>query len=342
MVALKAAEVDSFVARPDPKRPVVLVFGPDLGLVRERTEAIISASVDDMRDPFALVRLEGDDLASEPSRLIDEALTMPLFGGRRAILVKAGGRNFAPAVETLLTAPLTDCRVVIEAGDLRRNAPLRTICERAKNAAAIPCYADGERELARLIDDEMRAASLTIAPDARAALVALIGGDRRASRNEIRKLALYAHGKDRVTLDDVDAVVADASSLAYDGIADSTFAGKAQDVQTHYAKARGAGTLPNVIAGSTLRQVLDLHRAKLAIEAGEPIEQAMGSFRPAIHFRRKPFVEAALRAWSSERLANVMQQLALAANESRRRPALGDAIVERALLAVAQSARRRD
>ena len=40
----------------------------------------------------------------------------------------------------------------------------------------------------------MRAAKLTIAPDARAALVSLIGGDRQASRSEIRKLALYAHG----------------------------------------------------------------------------------------------------------------------------------------------------
>jgi DNA polymerase-3 subunit delta len=342
MVALKAADIDAFVARPDPKRPIVLVFGPDLGLVRERTEAIIRASVDDPRDPFALARLDGDELSSEPSRLIEEALTVPLFGGRRAILVKAGGRNFAPAVETLLTAPIADCRVVIEAGDLRRNAPLRMMCERAKTAAVITCYADGERELARLVDDEMRAASLTIAPDARAALVALIGGDRRASRNEIRKLALYAHGKDRVTLDDVDAIVADASSLAFDAIADAAFAGKAQEVQTHYAKARGAGTLPNVIAGSALRQVLDLHRAKLAIEAGEPMENAMGSFRPAVHFRRKPFVEAALRAWSSARLAYAMQQLASAANDSRRRPALGDAIVERALLSVAQSARRKD
>jgi DNA polymerase-3 subunit delta len=342
MVALKAADIDAFIARPDPKRPIVLVFGPDLGLVRERTEAIIRASVDDPRDPFAHARLDGDELSSEPSRLIEEALTVPLFGGRRAILVKAGGRNFAPAVETLLSAPLADCRVVIEAGDLRRNAPLRNICERAKNAIVIACYADGERELARLIDDEMRAASLTIAPDARAALIALIGGDRRASLNEIRKLALYAHGKDRVTLDDVDAVVADASSLAFDAIADATFAGKAQEVQTHYAKARGAGTLPNVIAGSALRQVLDLHRAKLAIEAGEPMENAMGSFRPAVHFRRKPFVEAALRAWSSARLAAAMQQLASAANDSRKRPALGDAIVERALLSVAQSARRKD
>src|SRR5471030_3214644 len=99
MVALKAAEIYAFVARPDPKRPIVLVLGPDAGLVRERTEAIILSSVDDVRDPFALARLDGDELASEPSRLIEEALTVPLFGGRRAILVKAGGRNFAPAVE---------------------------------------------------------------------------------------------------------------------------------------------------------------------------------------------------------------------------------------------------
>ena len=96
---LKTAEVEAFVARPDPARPIVLVFGPDAGLVRERAEAIIHASVDDPNDPFALVRLDGDALASEPSRLVEEAHTVPLFGGRRAVWVKAGGRNFAAAVE---------------------------------------------------------------------------------------------------------------------------------------------------------------------------------------------------------------------------------------------------
>src|SRR5262245_5242821 len=39
MVALKGADIDKFVARPDPARPIVLVFGPDAGLVRERAEA---------------------------------------------------------------------------------------------------------------------------------------------------------------------------------------------------------------------------------------------------------------------------------------------------------------
>src|SRR5476649_499036 len=152
MVALKPAEIDAFVARPNPERTVVLVCGPDAGLVHERAEKLIKLSVDDPNDPFALVRMEGDLLASEPSRLVEEAHTVPLFGGRRAVWVKAGGRNFAAAVEAVLAAPPTDCRIVIEAGDLKRNAPLRAICEKAKCAAVLPCYIDTERDLIRLVD----------------------------------------------------------------------------------------------------------------------------------------------------------------------------------------------
>ena len=102
MVAIKAASADAFVARPDPARPVVLVFGPDAGLVSERVNALVKASVDDVNDPFALARLEGEDVTANPARLVEEAQTIPLFGGRRAVWVKAGGRNIAPAVEALL------------------------------------------------------------------------------------------------------------------------------------------------------------------------------------------------------------------------------------------------
>src|SRR6266508_5837180 len=176
MVALKGSEIERFLARPN--RPIVLVFGPDAGLVHERAEVLVRMSVDDPKDPLQLARLDGDDLAGEPTRLVEEANTIPLFGGRRAVWVKAGARNFAPAVEALLAATSPDCRVVIEAGDLRRTAPLRALCERARNAAALPCYEDGQKDLERLIDTEMREAGLTIAPEARAALVPLLGGDR--------------------------------------------------------------------------------------------------------------------------------------------------------------------
>ena len=195
-------------------------------------------------------------------------MTVPLFGGRRAIRVKAGSRNFASAIDTLAELPLKDCRIVIEAGELRPESPLRKACERARTAVAIACYPDTERDLAKLIDDELRLSDLRIAPDARATLMALLGGDRQASRNELRKLALYAHGAGEVTLDDVMAVVADASELKIDPIVDGAFAGKAQVVETEFAKAMIAGTYPGMIISAAQRQAAWLHKTSLGGRRG--------------------------------------------------------------------------
>jgi len=338
MVAIKAADVDAFVARPDPKRPTVLVFGPDAGLISERVEALIKTSVDDPNDPFALARLGAEELSAEPSRLVEEAQTIPLFGGRRAVWVKAAGRNIAPAVEALLALPISDCRVVIEAGDLRRNAPLRMLCERAKNAAALPCYADSERDRARLIDEEMRAAGLTLTADARALLIPLLGGDRAASRGEVRKLALYARGRGQVSVDDVAAVVSDASALALDDIVDAAFAGRPAELETQLAKARTAGSAAGSILFAAQRQVAQLHRWRTMIESGAPF--SLDAAQPPLNFRRKAAVEAALKSWSAARLTAAMSELADAALESRRTGALDDTIAARALLSIAAKARR--
>ena len=341
MVALRGKEIDAFLARPDPSRPIILLYGPDTGLVRERADSLMASAVDDPNDPFSLVRMDGDELAAEPSRLVEEAMTVQLFGGRRAIRIRAGSRSFASGIDTLAEMQPKDCRIVIEAGELRPDAPLRKACEKAKSAVAIACYADTERDLARLIDDELRASNLTIAPDARVALTSLLGGDRQASRNEIRKVALYAHGQREVTLDDVVAIVTDASGMALDPIVDNAFAGRAADVETMFTKAMAAGTYPGLIIMSAQRHAALLHKARLSIEEGRSELDALESGFPRLHFSRKSLVETALRNTSAERMARVMAQLADAAFDMRKQSSLAEVIAQRALLAIAVNARRR-
>jgi len=341
MTAVKAADVDRFIAKPNPAQSIMLVFGPDAGLVRERVDALVRASVDDPSDPFALARIEGDELAGNPARLVEEAHTVPLFGGRRAVLVKAGTRNIAAAVEMVVASPSSECRIIIEAGDLRKNAPLRALCEKVKVAAALPCYADNERALAQLIDEELQAEKLGIEPDARAALLGLLGGDRLASRNEIRKLVLYAKGQKNIDLNDVMAVVADASEMALDGVIDAAFAGRTADADSEFSKARASGSSPAAIISAAIRQVANLHKMELAIEGGDSIEFAMKRAAPPVHFSRERQVSEALRAWSPLRLLRAMEQLAEASLEMRRNAPIAEAIAQRTLLSLALTARKK-
>src|ERR1700689_2006000 len=341
MVALRGKEIDAYLARPDPGRPIVLLYGPDAGLVRERAEALLASAVDDPSDPFSLVRLDGEELSAEPSRLVDEAMTVPLFGGRRAIRVRAGSRSFASGIDTLAETPLKDCRIGIEAGELRPESPLRKACERAKTAVAIACYPDTERDLARLIDDELKLSSLRIASDARAVLMSLLGGDRQASRNELKKLALYTHGKGEVTLDDVMAVVADASELKLDPIVDGAFAGKPELVESEFAKAMTAGTYPGMIISSAQRQAAWLHKSALAVAEGTPASALLDSGFPRLHFSRKPMVETALRNFTPARLVSIIEQLATAALDMRKQTGLAAVIAQRTLMSIAVNAKRR-
>jgi DNA polymerase-3 subunit delta len=123
----------------------------------------VRASVDNPDDPFSLVRIEGDDLSGESAAPRRGSQHHSLFGGRRAIWVKPTSRNIASAVESLLGATSPDCRVVIEAGDLKN---LRRSV-RCANARRMPWHCPVMQTASaispRLIDDEMKQAGLSIA-----------------------------------------------------------------------------------------------------------------------------------------------------------------------------------
>jgi DNA polymerase-3 subunit delta len=317
----------------------VLVFGPDAGLVHERAETLVHNAVDDPTDPFLLARIESDELAANTMRLVEEAQTIPMFGGRRAVWVRAGGRhNIAPAVEALLALPALECRIVIEAGDLRRTAPLRSLCEKARQAAAIVCYADDEKALGRLLDRELREGGLTIADDARAMLLPLLGGDRQASRSELTKLLLYARGKSRIEAEDVAAVVTNASAVGVDAAVDFALTGRFADLETEFGRLMAAGTSAGSIVWATQRHLSELHKLRLAVDDGATVDSVVSTSWPRAQFRREQPVRAALRIWTAPRLAETIVQFGKAALDVRQHADLAEPLLQRALMAVASTA----
>ena len=335
MVGVKAHEVEGALRQRNPDVGVLLFYGPDAGLVAERARAVAEAAVDDPKDPFQLVRIDGDALAADPVRLMDEAGTIGLFGGRRAIWIRPTTRNLAPALDLLLkAAPLRDALVVIEAPDLNRSSPLRTLCERSPRALALPCYADRDRDLGDLIDITLREAGLSINREARAFLLASLGGDRMATRAELAKLVLYAHGQREVTPDDIEAAISDVSGLALDSVVDAAFSGQRGAADAGFRRTITEGTPPATILGAALRHGIALLTARIEIDRGKPAAAVIPAWR-GLHFSRKPAIEAHLRAWSTAALQRAVARLQTDTLESRRSPIIGEALASRALLDIA-------
>ncbi|ODN72118.1 DNA polymerase III subunit delta [Methylobrevis pamukkalensis] len=341
MVAAKAADADRLVADPPRASTFFLVYGPDTGLVAERVTALATRRRDPA-DPFSLIRIEGGEISTNPARLADEAYAVSMFGGQRAIIVRDGGgrSNIVPALTQLLKSPPPETTVVVEAGDLKKSSPLRTLFEKDRNAYAIACYVDDDASIGRLVDQEVKAAGLTLAPDARTLLVSLLGGDRLASRGEVTKLCLYAHGRGRIEIADVEAVTGDAASVTLDEIVDATALGDLDALSIALGRAAAEGIRADVLAGVVLRHFQMLDLARVDVDGGAKPAAVVATIRPPVFFKRADRIARMLSLWTAPRLVRALDILSKAMRDSRLDADLADEILANALFTLARAARR--
>ena len=335
---MKIGDFDVFLKRDLAKTAIILVHGSDSGLVSERCKAILAAALDHPDDPFQLVRLDGDDIAADPPRLADEALTIGLFGGKRVIWVRLGNKPIISALQPLLDTPPEGCLIVLEAGDLKKTAPLRTLCEKAKAVATIICYGDESVSLTALAAGIFKTAGLTIDERTMQRLVSALGGDRAASRGEIEKLALYCHGKGQVDEADIEAVIADVAALETSAMVDAVYDGNLIGIESRSARLFAEGLDPAALLGNALRHALALKRLAAGGARGDLIGQQATAL--GIFFKRHDAVKTQLRHWRSERIDRAIAQISDAIEQTRKTPRLSEAIAIRALWALALAARR--
>ena len=343
MASKKAHEVDRFIERPDTAFRVILLYGPDIGLVTERAEILAKNTGVDLKDPFSTIRLNADDVAADKSRLADEAFTVGMFGGERLIRVSGSTRrNLADAVKPILANAPQDAWIIVEAGDLARSAALRTAFGKSKTGIALPCYQDNDKAIEMIINQEIVEKNLSIDRETISMLKPLLGGDRMASRNELRKLALYCHEQGSVTQDDIRDIVGDASQLDTNDVIDAVATGDMNALQENLHRVLVSGISPDMLLIFTLRHFQTLHEMRGKMEYDRiPAASLVKGARPPIHFARQSLVSRAITKWPIQNLSKAMTRLNKASFDARANPDLGAAIAGTNLLALTLEASRR-
>jgi DNA polymerase-3 subunit delta len=339
MSVVHNAAADGFIHTLPKEVRFYLVHGQDEGLAHERVKRIARNLIGGDSDPLRLVRLEGDAIAREPGGLADEAYAISMFGGARAIWIDAQGRDLLPAFEPLFARPPMDCTIVVKAGPLKKGTGLRAALEGSPIGVAIECYSDDRDALTSLIDAETRAAGLSIAPDARAALVALVGADRQTTRGEIAKLMLYARGKSRIEADDVEAIVSDAAPSHLDELIDHALLGDPPAVEASAIRFFHEGGDPDHLMMRLVARLTLLHRLRLEMDQGRSFDaacQALFVKLPAS--ARRALVKQAER-WTSESIAQRLPTIRQASARVRSEIRLARALATRALWRLASRSR---
>lgn len=333
-------DIEPFVKKPNPLARVILVYGPDGGLMKERAASVGKSVVADLNDPFNVAVLNADDLTDDPARLGDEASAMSMMGGDRLVRVENAGDKLTPLIKEYLANPNPHALIVLEAGELGPKSSLRALCEKLPNAAALPCYVEDERDMGRLVRETLQSAGLSAEPDAVTALASAITGNRVKARSELEKLITYKGGdRSPVSLADVYATCGDAGAQDLDMLVYAVASREPARALKALGTLEEEGIAQIALLRSLQNHFRKLHLCAALMKEGASAEEAMKKLSPPIFFKQEAAFRSQIARWPLESLSSVLQRLSDLEAQTKQTGIPAETIVAQAILGLSASRR---
>ena len=339
---LKGAEITRYLARPDPTRPALLIYGQDaMRVALKRAEAVAALVGARADEEMRLTRMPGADLRKDPALLLDAVKAGGFSPGQRVVLVD----DTPDTADTAVAAAIDewkpgDAVIVVVGGALKKGSALRKLFEPHKTAVAAPIYDDppGEDEIARWLSD----AGLHQIP--REAMRDLTNLSRLLDpgdfRQTVEKIALYKFGDNEpLTSAEIAALIPASIEAELDDLIDAVADGRVQDFAGLMRRIEAQGTQPVTLCIATLRHFRALHQA--ASDPGGP-GSGVGRLRPPVFGPRRDRMIRQAQNWGMPSLEEAVHQIIdtdLTLRSSSRAPAM--ALMERLLLRLTMMKRAR-
>jgi len=346
MILKRRPDIERFLKAPDAAIRAALVYGPDLGVVRERAQALAAGATARPDDPFDVALLTEADLADDGARLEEELAAFSMMGGRRLVRLRLDGEAKEPAAPAQALARHlagdfnSQALFLIEAGNLKADSPLRKMAQKADACAVIACYADEPGDLARFTREALAADKLGLTAEALEIFVSRLPAERGVARQEIERLALFlGPGENRVAgaEDLVDFLgVEPQGSLAEAAI--DAFGGRLAAAHAALRRAGQQGEEGPAAVRALSAQLGRLRRAAALHQAGSPLAQVAKDMK--IFWKNEREFLRQARAWTLAEIDRLQPEI-FAADQACKTTGAPDRLIgERLALAIAGRARR--
>jgi DNA polymerase III subunit delta len=290
-----ANEIEQIIKSPPSNIFGYLIYGPDHGLVIERSIALEKQLV---TNPFALTTISFSHIKKNTGILIDALSNIAFGGGNNIIKITDCPETITAEIKAIIAKNYLETHIIMIAGELAPASSLRKFCETDKKFAAIPCYHDEKQQVRRIISDFFRNKQLICSNDAMSYLEQNLTGDRAIIRSELEKLAIYLGDNKNISLNHVQHIIGEMVEHLPQELCNDVFSGNINNISSHYnSLIKQDIPILNIIRFH-LRYLHQLYEIK--IHDIRQQDAAIKNLRPAIFFKQLPIFKQHLKLMSIE------------------------------------------
>lgn len=306
----KQEQLDGFIKNPDSKVKCLILFGTNEGAIAEWQKKCAESVCSSVEDAFRYAQIDMANVSKDGREIYAEFCAQSLMGGRRAIVVKNAENSLAAFVKNLIEQTTSDNLLILSSLSMNTRSSLITWAKDRDDAIVVGCYEDRSEDMAGVALAMLKEKGLSVADQSvLQVLCARLSPDRKLSRSEIEKLSVYMGERKNVTIDDVRAVISDASGASFEDLCYAVAGGNADLAIRLYQRLLGEGEDP-----ATIVRQLEYHFNKLLecaawMEDGKSLESAVSSLRPPLMFYRKNAFMQQLKCWRKDHLLGALKIL---------------------------------
>lgn len=303
----KAYQLDALIPRLKKEFKAALIFGTDSAGIQEVAKKIQKIIVPEA-GPFSVTSLTPVDLKSTPDRVLEEANTADLMGGRRLIWLKETTAQHANIMSDFIEKCQTDAFLVMTAENLTRSAALRVESEASPDILVIACYPPEVMDLRRIIQNFSREAGFEFTPEATDYLIQNTDNNSLILKNELDKISLWNQDKIRITLDLAQQLVG-TGTVNVDSLVQAVANKQSEKILVALNALLAQGENPVTLVRMVARYFSNLLRGVEKVEAGEASADVAKKILKPAQFRLEESVQEQLRTWTKPSLLKAHHDL---------------------------------
>ena len=303
----KPYQINALIPRLQREFAAALVFGTDSAGVQEVAQQIQKIIIP-KAGPFSIIPLSPADIKNNPTRVLEEANTPDLMGGRRLIWFKEATATQADIMADFIQQRQTDTFLLMTAENLTKSAALRIESEANPNILVIACYPPEIADLRRIIQDFAHTAKFDFDPQAMDYLIQNTDNNTLILKNELEKIALWNGDKKRITLEQIQQLIG-LGTIDTDTLIQSVANRQAERMINALNALISQGENPVTLVRLITKYFVSLLKGVEKLELGEnPADIAKKILKPA-QFRLEEAVINQLRLWTKPGLLKAHHDL---------------------------------
>ena len=280
------------------KKNLFLLYGENLGLKEE-----LKKNIRLKFNKAKILMFSQEELLKNLNLLYNEILNTSLFEETKILFIENVNDKILPIVEEI-EKNLENNKIFLFSKILEKKSKLRNFFEKSKNNICVPCYADSEITIRKIILNKLKGFQ-GLSPENVNLILENCRMDRIKHNNDIDKIITFFNNK-KIERKELEILLNVSVNDNFDELKDEALKGnktKTNKLISETLIDKDKNFLYLSLINQRLMKIADFHK----LENRSDIETAINSLKPPVFWKDKPAFTIQVKKWNLKKINEILK-----------------------------------